>query len=103
MKLAQYHAWAREGAHHFAQGDEGDEAASQDERGEDPRGGVVVRDYGSECIDDHGGAVLAGAVGQPFGCTSHQCNADRRQACLAESQTITKGFYIVMQSGKQVC
>ena len=91
------------GTHHYAQRDEGDEAASQDQRGEDPSGGVVVRDYGSECIDDHGGAVLAGAVGQPLGCTSHQGNADSRQACLAESQNITNGAYNVMQSGIRVC
>lgn len=103
MKIAQYHAWAREGAHHFAQGDEGDEAASQDERGEDPGGRVVVRDYGSERIDDHGGAVLAGAVGQSLGCTSHQGNADSRQACLAESQNIRSGFHNVTLSGTRVC
>ena len=79
--------WISRGAHHFAQGEEGDEAACQDEGGEDPRGGKVVRDYGRHRINDHRGAVLACAVRQAFCSARHQCHTHRCQACGAHTHT----------------
>lgn len=67
-------------AHHFAEGEEGDKAASEDEGGEDPGDGVVVGDDCRHSVDDHGRAVLAGAVGQALCSARNQRHAHSCQA-----------------------